>query len=137
MILHEDPNEENDVNSNDGHWESLVDGTERMIRQPFGAGVGSTGSPSLLGDTPLVIENYYLYVAHEVGWLGLGLFLALLFMILRRLWQLRSDWLALAVFASGVGIAVAGIILPVWVDDTVAIVWWGLAGIALATRSKL
>ena len=137
VILHEDPNEENDVNSNDGHWESLVDGTERMIRQPFGAGVGSTGSPSLLGDTPLVIENYYLYVAHEVGWLGLGLFLALLFMILRRLWQLRSDWLALAVFASGVGIAVAGIILPVWVDDTVAIVWWGLAGIALATRSKL
>ena len=133
VILHEDPNEGNDVNSNDGHWESLVDGTERMIRQPFGAGVGSTGSPSLLGDTPLVIENYYLYVAHEVGWLGLAAFVTLFGMVMQRLWRRRGDWLALAVFASGVGIAVAGIILPVWADDTVAIVWWGLAGIALTT----
>ena len=54
-------------------------------------------------------------------------------MVMQRLWRRRGDWLALAVFASGVGIAVAGIILPVWADDTVAIVWWGLAALVLAT----
>ncbi len=133
VILHEDPNEGNDVNSNEGHWESLIDGTDRMIRQPFGAGVGSTGSPSLMGNQPLIIENYYLYVAHEVGWVGLGVFVALFVAVLKRLWQRRRDWLALAVLASGIGIAVASLFLPVWADDTVSIVWWGLAAVALAT----
>lgn len=133
VILHEDPNEGNDVNSNEGHWESLIDGTDRMVRQPLGAGVGSTGSPSLLGKQPLIIENYYLYVAHEVGWVGLGVFVALFVVVLKRLWQRRRDWLALAALASGIGIAVASLFLPVWADDTVSIVWWGLAAVALAT----
>jgi hypothetical protein len=44
----------------------------------------------------------------------------------------RDDWLAMSMFASGIGIAVACIVLPVWADDTVALVWWGLAGVALA-----
>lgn len=133
VILHEDPSEGNDVNSNEGHWESLVDGTDRMIRQPLGAGIGSTGSPSLLGDQPLIIENYYLYVAHEVGWVGIGIFIVLFGVILWRLWQCRHDWLALAVFASGIGAATASLFLPVWADDTVSIVWWGLAAAVLAT----
>lgn len=133
VILHEDPSEGNDVNSNEGHWESLVDGTDRMIRQPLGAGIGSTGSSSLLGDQPLIIENYYLYVAHEVGWVGIGIFIVLFGVILWRLWQCRHDWLALAVFASGIGAATASLFLPVWADDTVSIVWWGLAAAAMAT----
>lgn len=132
VILHEDPSEGNNVNSNDGHWESLVDGANRMIHQPLGAGVGSTGSPSLLSDKPLIIENYYLYVAHEAGWLGLGLFVVLFGLVLQRLWQRRDDWLALAVLASGIGAAVANLFLPVWADDTVAVVWWGFAAVAVA-----
>ncbi len=131
VILHEDPTEGNDVNSNDGHVESLIDGTDRLLRQPFGAGVGSTGSASLLGDKPLIIENQYLFTAHETGWLGLGLFLAIFVAVMRRLFARRKDWLALGVFASGVGLALIGLLLPVWVDDTVAIIWWGLAGVAL------
>ena len=132
VILHEDPNEGNNVNSNDGHAESLMDGAERMARQPLGAGVGSTGSASLLTDKPVIIENQYLFVAHETGWLGLGLFLVINYIVLEQLWRRRQQWLAFGVFASGVGIAVAGLFLPVWVDDTVSIVWWGLAAIALA-----
>lgn len=132
VILHEDPHEGNDVNSNDGHADSLADGTRRMIAQPLGAGVGSTGSASLLTDKPLIIENQYLFVAHENGWVGLGLFLLISYHVLLGLWKRRAAWLALAVFASGVGIAIAGLFLPVWVDDTVSIIWWGLAAIALA-----
>lgn len=134
VVLHADPDEGNDVNSNDGHWESLVDGTQRMLRQPLGAGIGSTGSPSLIGDTqPLIIENHLLYIAHEVGWVGLAIFLALCVAVLRGLWRRRDDWLALALLASGLGAALASLFLPVWADDTVSVVWWGLAGMALGT----
>lgn len=132
VILHEDPHEGNDVNSNDGHAESLVDGTERMLRQPLGAGIGSTGSASLHTDKPLIIENQYLFIAHETGWVGLVVFLMINYLVLKDLWLRRRQWLALGAFASGVGIAIAGLVLPVWTDDTVSIIWWGLAAIALA-----
>lgn len=132
VILHEDPSEGNDINSNDGHAESLADGARRFVTQPLGSGIGSTGSPSLYTDAPVIIENQYFYVAHETGWVGLTLFLMINYIVLKKLWRRRAQWLALGVFASGVGIAIAGIFLPVWADDTVSIIWWGLAAIALA-----
>jgi len=136
VILHEDPHEGGNINSNDGHMSSLIEGSRRLVRQPLGAGVGSTGSASLLSDSPMIIENQYLFVAHENGWLGLGLFVAIMYMVLAEAWRKRTRQLALIVFATGVGIAVAGLFLPVWVDDTVSIIWWGIAAMALAVPVK-
>lgn len=132
VILHENPSEGNEINSNDGHADSLVDGTIRLIQQPLGGGIGSTGSASLLSNSPLIIENQYLFIAHETGWLGLGLFIAISWMLFARLWHGRKDWFVLGVFASGIGLAIIGFIQPVWVDETVAIIWWGLAGVGAA-----
>lgn len=131
VFLHENPSGGSQISSNDGHAESLQDGVNRFIHRPFGAGIGSTGSASLQGESPVIIENQFLFIAHETGWLGLILFLAIFVIIMLRLWQKRKDWLALGVFASGVGLSVVGMLLPVWADDTVSIVWWGLAAVAL------
>lgn len=136
VLLHENPNEGNSFNSNDGHLESLIHGTELLIAQPLGAGVGSTGSASLYTDTPRIIENQYLFVAHETGWLGLLVFVAIFIAVLLRLWRERHDWISLGVFASGIGLALIGALQPVWVDDTVSIIWWGLAGLAIASSKK-
>lgn len=134
VILHENPTRANLVNSNDGHVSSLQNGFGNMLRQPLGGGIGSTGSASLYSHHPMIVENHYLFEAHEVGWLGLVLFLMLFGMILVRLWRARDSSLALGVFVSGVGLAVIGLLLPVWTDDTVSIIWWGLAAVVLATR---
>jgi hypothetical protein len=131
VILHDNPGTGAEVTSNQGHADSLEDGVTRMIQQPLGGGIGSTGSASLFGDSPLIIENQYLFIAHEVGWLGLGLFLVIFWKILSGLWLRRADWLSLGVLASGIGIALIAILLPIWADDTVAIIWWGLAALAL------
>lgn len=133
VILHEDPEEGGLTNSNDGHAESLVEGTQRMLQQPLGAGIGSTGSASLLSDEPFILENQYLYIAHESGWLGLILFVIIFWMVMRQLWRKRKHWFALGVFSSGIGLAIIGMLLPVFADDTVGIIWWGLAAIALAS----
>jgi hypothetical protein len=135
VILHEDPNEGGAVNSNDGHAESLIDGAARAAQQPLGGGIGSTGSASLLGDSPLIIENQYLFVAHESGWLGIILFAIIAVLLMVKLWRGRQDWLVLGVFASGIGLMLIGVLLPVWGDETVSIIWWGLAAIALV-RSR-
>lgn len=129
VLMHEDPEEGNDINSNDEHLRSLEQGTAQMLTEPVGRGIGSTGSASLLSGQPLIIENQYLLVAHEVGWLGLAIFLAIFFIVMRRLWRMRRDPWALGLFASGVGLAMIGILLPVWADDTVSLVWWGLAAL--------
>lgn len=136
VILHQNEGTGGVVSSNEGHLESLIDGTERKVNQPFGAGIGSTGSASLFTEEPLIIENQYLFIAHEVGWLGVVLFLLLFVRILLYTYKHRRDWLALGVFASGVGLALIGILLPVWVDDTVSIIWWGLAAIAIGGYLK-
>lgn len=131
-ILHDNPSTGAAVDSNAGHLSSLTNATAKMLHNPLGSGIGSTGSASLYGDKPFIIENQYLFIAHEAGWLGLALFLLLLGIIMVRLWRARGDWMALGLFASGIGLAIIGLLLPVWVDDTISIVWWGLAAVLLA-----
>lgn len=132
VILHDNPTTGAAVDSNTGHLASVQHGVERMLNEPMGVGVGTTGSASLLGQYPTIIENQYLMIAHEVGWAGLAIFLALFVVVMRRLWAQRSTWYGLAVWASGVGLALIGMLLPVWADDTIGIVWWGLAAMVLA-----
>lgn len=131
VIFHENLADTNNINSNEGHVDSITEGLSRLIKQPLGAGIGSTGSASLFAEKTLIVENQYLFIAHETGWLGLVLFLVIFVKILSILWKKRQDWLALGVFASGIGLSLIGLVLPVWADDTVAIIWWGLAAIAL------
>lgn len=131
IVLHENPSEGNNENSNEGHINSLTDSLQEVVSKPLGTGIGSTGSASLLGDEPVVVESQYLMVAHETGWLGLAYLLAIYGLILWQLWNNKKDWLSLGVFASGVGLAVIGLFLPVFADDTVSIIWWGLAGMVI------
>lgn len=131
VILHINPEGGSSVTSNDGHVSSLVTGLNQLQHQPLGAGVGSTGSASLLGVSPEIVENQFLFVAHEAGWFGLILFVLIWGIVLSRLWNRRKDWLALGTFAGGVGLVFIGLLLPVLTDDTVSIVWWGLAALVI------
>lgn len=136
VLLHENPDGGSSINSNEGHISSLQSGLAKFVQQPLGSGIGSTGSASLYTDNPTIIENQYLLIAHEAGWLGLLLFMFIFLSINVRLWKSRKDWLSLGLLASGVGLSFIGLLLPVWVDDTVSIVWWGLAAIVLSVTSK-
>lgn len=137
VVLHENRDGGSVVSSNDDHASSLVTGLERLTTQPLGAGIGSTGSASLHGSAPIIIENQYLFIAHEVGWLGLIGFIGLFVVVLVRLFRQRQHWLSLALLASGIGLAAIGFVQPVWGDDTVAMVWWGLAGVACGMHNKI
>ena len=134
VVLHNNPTTGAEIDSNQGHIDSVETGIARTFHEPFGAGIGSTGSASLFSDDPVIIENQFLFIAHESGWLGLVVFVVLMGIVFSRLWRQRADWRALAVLASGIGMLVVGIFLPVWVDDTVSIVWWGCAAVLLAVE---
>ena len=57
-------------------------------------------------------------------------------LVLRGLWKQRRQWYAVGLWASGVGLVLVGIVLPVWADDTVSIVWWGLAAVVCSKNYK-
>lgn len=134
IFFHSNPTGGSPAKSDEGHAASLQYGIETAIAEPLGNGIGSTGSASLLSDTPVIVENQYLFMAHESGWLGLGLQLVLMVLVLLYLWRARkTDWLAFGLFAAGIGLAVIGVLQPVWADDTVSLYWWGLAGLALGS----
>jgi O-antigen ligase len=78
-----------------------------------------------------IAENYYLQIAQETGWLGLGLFLAILIAVGWELAKRRRRALAVMLLASLVGISVVNVLSHAWADDTLSLLWWGLAGIAL------
>ncbi len=137
VLLHNNPNGGSSMDSNEQHTTSLSQGVEQTVLHPYGVGIGSTGSASLQSNNPNIIENQYIFIAHEAGWLGLGLFLVIFEIIMWRLYQNRKDWLNLGVFASGVGLAFIGLLLPVWADDTVSLVWFGLAAVALGSHYKI
>jgi hypothetical protein len=134
VLLHDTQDTGAAVTSNEQHAESLLSGVQRLGEKPFGEGVGTAGSASLYTSSPATVESQYFFVAHETGIIGLGLFVAIFVIALSRLWRARTDWLAQGVFASGVGLGLIGLLLPVWADDTVSIVWWGLAAIVIGGR---
>ncbi len=136
VIFHQNLHGGSTVDSNQGHVSSLQDAVTADLTHPLGVGIGSTGSASLLGATPDDVENQYLFDAHEAGLVSLALFLVIYVIILQKLWQRRADWLALGMFASGLGLAVIGLLLPVWADDTVSIIWFGLAAVAVVNTPR-
>lgn len=131
VILHDNPTTGASIDSNTAHVTSLSEATRDFAVQPLGAGIGSTGSASLFGSNPMIVENQYLMIAREAGWMGLGLFLTIIGFIFYRLVKRQWNWLSLTVLSSGAGLAFVGLLLPVWADDTVSIVWWGLVAVAL------
>lgn len=132
VIFHTNIEGGSEIKSDDARMSSLERGIEGISKQPLGYGIGSSGSASLLGDEPNIIENQYIGEAWQSGWLGLALTVWLYVVVMMRLYKQRKDYLSLAVFASGLGMAIIGIVLPVWTDDIVSIIWWGLAAVALA-----
>lgn len=102
---------------------------------PIGYGPGTAGLASIRNDVQGVTlnENYYLQIAHEVGLLGLGLFMAILLIVALKLKRLASaNTAALALLASFAGLAFTNLLVHIWSNEAVAYTWWGLAGLVLA-----
>jgi O-antigen ligase/polysaccharide polymerase Wzy-like membrane protein len=124
--------------SNQNRTSALEDGVHDVVHEPLGRGPGTAGPASQHNNHPArIAENYFLQIGQEVGWLGLGLFLAINVLLARELWRRRDDIerLPLVLLASLAGLTIVNLLSHAWADDTLAYVWWGLAGILLAPES--
>ena len=119
--------------SDQGHASALKGGLTDMLHQPLGRGPGTAGPASVYNNHPArIAENYFIQVGQEVGWLGLALFMAINVGVGILLWSRRSKPLALGLLAALIGVSIVSLLSHAWTDDTLAYIWWGLAGLAIA-----
>ncbi len=140
QLLHTQDHSVVAISSNDAHVDALRSGAQDLLHQPLGDGPGTAGPASEYntGHPVRIAENYYVQVAQETGWLGLALFLSIVCLVGMELYQrVRVSRLALALLAALAGISFVGLLSHVWTDDSVAFLWWGLAGIALAIPARV
>ena len=138
VILHDNPETGAELTSNDAHIAAARQGLEDIAERPLlGCGPGCAGPASFYNEQSGInlAENYFIQIGQQVGVGGVVLFLLICMLIGKELWQRRKSSLGLALFASLIGISVANVLLHVWADDTLAYVWWGLAGALLTTGS--
>ncbi|MGH7157092.1 MAG: O-antigen ligase family protein [Candidatus Saccharimonadales bacterium] len=135
VFLHTDSASTAAESSNQGHSAAFKSAAKDIIHQPLGGGVGSAGPQSVYNNRPgRIAENYFLQIGQETGVLGMILFIAICVNVGLMLYQRRADPLALALLASLIGLSLVNFLSHAWEDDTLAYVWWGLAGLALAPR---
>ena len=134
IFLHTSNHSASATSSNQVRDSALRSGLHDVIHQPLGRGPGTAGPASFrnTGHTSRIAENYYLQLAQEVGVIGLAIFVAMNLLVGWQLWQMRSDRLAVILLASLVGISFINLLSHAWSDDTLSLIWWGLAGVATA-----
>lgn len=132
VLFHTDEQSLASRSSNQDRAEALQHGLHDLAAQPLGQGLGTAGPASVYNNGQAnIAENYYLQIGQEAGWLGLGLFVALLATIGWQLVRQRPDTAAVALVASLAGICLVSLVSHAWADDTLGLLWWGLAGIVV------
>lgn len=133
-VFHTSKQARKHVTSNDSRFAALQNGAQELRHHPLGYGPGTAGPASNYNQPhpPRIAENYFIQVGQETGWLGLGLFVLINAGVGYLLYLRRADPLALSLFASLIGLTFINLLSHAWADDTLAYVWWGLAGVAMA-----
>jgi O-antigen ligase len=138
LIFHTSPHSVS-TTSDKNHESALEQGLHVLAHNPLGLGPGTAGPASVYNHNGPVrlAENYFVQIGEETGWLGLALFIAINVVVGLALWRARANPLALALWASLIGISFVGLLSHIWSDDSLCYIWWGLAGIALSPYLKL
>jgi hypothetical protein len=133
FVLHTQTHSSVSTTSDEGHLTAFKAGLQDLSHHPFGDGPGTAGPASVYNNHQVrLAEDYFIQIGQEVGWIGLLMFLLINIGVGYLLFIRRSDPLALSLFASLIGLSFVGLLSHVWADDTLAYVWWGLAGMAMA-----
>lgn len=133
LVLHTQTHSAVPTTSNQGHITALKMGLHDLRHQPLGDGPGTAGPASFYNHQQTrLAENYFIQIGQETGWLGLLMFGLINAGVGALLYVRRTDPLARCLFASLVGLTFINLLSHAWSDDTLAYVWWGLAGIAMA-----
>lgn len=136
VVLHDNPEEGGEVSSNQGRVEAFSGAKQDIAASPvWGCGIGCAGPASLHNKNgEKIAENFYLQTVQELGLIGFIVLMAIQIITALRLFRKRTSFTYawLAVF---IGVSVASLLSHAWADDTIAYLWWAVAGLLLGFRN--
>jgi hypothetical protein len=132
VLFHTNEHSISPNSSNADRANALEAGLKDLRSEPLGRGPGTAGPASVYnGNSNVRIsENYYLQIGQEVGWLGLALFLITISYVGWALFR-TPGVLSVILLTSFLGISVINLLWHAWTDDTLSLLWWGMAGVAI------
>lgn len=118
------------------HLSALSGGARALVHQPLGRGLGTGATNGLRFSVAgtLTSEDQYLQIGNETGILSLLPFLALTGLVARGLWRAgRAAGRGPAAAWTGafIGLALAGLLLQVWLSLVAAVIVWTAVGMEL------
>jgi len=135
IVFHTQKNSKYKSTSNRGHSNALLSGIKVVIHHPLGSGVGSAGQASLYNNHPAVIsENYFLQIGEETGAIGLLLFIAIMLLILFRLYKNKSDDFSKLMFGLTLAMITVCMLWFALSDETLCFIFFGLLAVALSKK---
>ncbi len=102
--------------------DALVHGFVLTQQQPWGHGLGTAGPASYHNDTQLIVENWYLQIAYELGLAGLLAYLVFFTSLIIGFMRQKSSSLQVGLVAGLIGILVASLFLHSLADSTLALI---------------
>lgn len=138
-LFHSDEYSQSAQSSNEARSNALTGGVKDIVSHPLGGGPGTAGPASFRNTeaTPRIAENYFLQIGQEVGIAGLIILLIIMFAVARNLWKRRRYVQAQVLLATFCGITVINFLSHAWTDDTLSLLWWGLAGAMMSLPAIL
>lgn len=127
LVFHAEPKNALSESSTADHFEYSFEAAKDLAEDPLGDGPGTAGPASAFAQEERITENYFLQIGLEVGIAGMILFLAITFVVAKRLYGQKNAIL----FASFMAINLMNLLLHTWTDTATAWTWWVLAGASL------
>lgn len=125
------------ASSSQGHYERSLDGVLYSLQNPWGHGIGNAGPASArfnedrIGWIP---ENWYLQISLEMGLIGLGIFIFILyqsFLVLK--WN--TLFYSKALLLTLVALSIASFFLHAWEESAVCLTYWLLFGVVSSSKN--
>jgi hypothetical protein len=127
-----------DNGSTNSHIERLKESNERLWSEPLGSGLGTSAAVAqrFSVESGITNENWYYQIGTQTGFIGMGLYVALLLLVLAGLARRAraGSATALAALCALAWISLGGVVLHTLSDLAVAWTIWMLAG--LATKAE-
>ena len=135
IVFHTQKNSAVKSTSDQGHSSALLSGIKEVIRHPLGNGVGYAGQASIYNYHPAVIsENYFLQIGEETGVIGLLLFIAIIILILFRLYKNKSDDFSKLMFGLTLAMITVCMLWFALSDETLCFIFFGLLAVTLSKK---
>jgi O-antigen ligase len=126
VFLHDKPGVGGASTSDDDRLRSYKNALNLIAHKPLGLGIADAGPASVRSNSGVnIVENYYLQIFLQIGWLGGMLFLTISLAVFINLLKSKNQQ-ALALVASFLALSLVGIMQPVWADISASVWWWGM-----------